>query len=217
MTRELIIVREAENESGASIAMGNPFAIRLTALGHTQAVIAASALSKTPDLIVSSPMFLAKQTTRYFRARFPLTPFEPWAVSEFVFLKAVGELWKTPEQIRPRIEAYWRRCDPDEINAGWDCESFRSLLRRVRVFHDQVACHQSEVLLVISHGLFMHVFCHMVEHDFPPCAPELMAEIYLGIQRNPIANCQVICFETEWCPRRGRPKLSKKVDSSYDH
>lgn len=218
MARIITLIRHGESKANANIATANPFDISLTELGRAQAALAAVVLTEAPSLIVSSPMKRAVQTAYPFRKRFPTTSFEQWPVHEFVFLRFDEQGETTPQQRRPLVDAYWKRCDPGELNEGVGVESFRSFMQRVRRFRNKAARHPSESLLVVTHGFFMQAFSYAMKHGFPsievtpgtnlgellkmkleeqelhPTTPDMMAAIYQQSKLTPFANCQAITF-----------------------
>jgi 2,3-bisphosphoglycerate-dependent phosphoglycerate mutase len=60
----------------------------------------------------------------------------------------------TAEERRPRVEAFWRRCDPYHRDDG-RAESFADLMERLQTVLQLIRQQEEGCIAVISHGLFM--------------------------------------------------------------
>lgn len=193
MTKFLTIIRHGESVSNAGYRSADPESIELTERGWQQAETATDIIFERPDLIVVSRMTRARQSAEPLIRRFPDVPVEVWEVHEFVFINMQNEAPRSREERRPLVEAYWRRCNPHEMNLN--AESFEALWDRVKSFHEQVTDHPARHVLAISHGFFMQTFAWCLSHGFPSCTPELMDALHEESVRSPIANSALVRFE----------------------
>ena len=190
--RQLILIRHAESLANAGFRTSDPGSIPLTELGHEQAEAAARSLTRTPTLIISSPMKRAMQTMDALSKVFPDVPVEIWPVQEFVFLDLRERGAISRHDRRPLVDAYWAREDPDE--QGWTpiCESFCMFYNRVISFHQRAASHPTPTLAVVSHGFFLHALLYARNRGFPPCTKALMGAIHQASLTGTPANAEVI-------------------------
>lgn len=147
-------VRHAESEANVGLATLDPETIALTERGHGQAALIAKAQSEAPRLIVTSPYLRTVQTALPTIQRFPDTPHEGWPVQEFTYLYFPPGESTTPAQRRPRVEDYWKRCDPTHVD-GEGVESFAQLMGRVHETLNRLKQMESGLVLVFTHGQFI--------------------------------------------------------------
>ncbi len=126
---EYWLIRHGQSEGNVGKAHANPHDIPLTPLGRTQARHVAQNLPITPDRIVHSPMFRARQTALPCIERFPQVPIETWDVEEFVYLNPVEFANTNVDTRRPAARDYWYRADPDHDD-GDGAESFTAFIAR---------------------------------------------------------------------------------------
>ncbi len=194
MSSTLILIRHGESVSNKNEGRSSdPETIELTDLGRHQATKAANSLSEQPGLIVVSRMHRAKQSAEPLQERFPLVPVEQWDVHEFVYINLQFEKPQTREERKPRVDAYWRRCNPAEKNP--DAESFEELWERVISFHKRASNHPADCLVVVTHGFFISAFIWGMAHGFPRCSSEVMADVFEESIQNHVPNSALVRFE----------------------
>jgi len=148
-------IRHAECETNVGLPTANATTAQLTPKGIKQAEQIASALSRCPDLIISSSYLRAKQTVEYTRQRFPHTPVEEWPVHEFTYLsQSVSGRSTTIDERRTLVDEYWSRLD-QHYTDGNGAESFTHLMKRVQDILEQLKNTNAEFIVVFSHGQFI--------------------------------------------------------------
>jgi len=166
----------------------DPEGIPLTEHGRRQARDLAWSPAEAPHQIVTSPFRRAIDTGKPIDARFPGAVNETWPIQEFTYLdpaSCVGSSWIDR---KPRIDAYWAKLDPTDID-GVGAESFSHLLTRARVFLDDLVELDSELTLVVSHGQFMQAAKLLVQR--PEVSDVTAMSIFIDRQlRRPFANCE---------------------------
>ncbi|HEY5003886.1 MAG TPA: histidine phosphatase family protein [Ktedonobacteraceae bacterium] len=148
-------IRHAECETNVGLPTADATTAQLTPKGIKQAEQIASALSRCPDLIISSSYLRAKQTVEYTRQRFPHAPVEEWPVHEFTYLsQSVSGRSTTIDERRTLVDEYWSRLD-QHYTDGNGAESFTNLMKRVRDILEQLKNTNAEFIVVFSHGQFI--------------------------------------------------------------
>jgi broad specificity phosphatase PhoE len=147
-------IRHGESESNAGLPAADSAPTPLTRKGVDQAERLASVFTEPPSLLVVSSYLRSRQTADPIILRFPDVPLVEWPVQEFTYLaRSPGQL-TTAEQRRPRVEAFWLRCDPYHRDDGW-AESFADLMERLQTVLKLIRQQEDGFIAVISHGLFM--------------------------------------------------------------
>lgn len=147
-------IRHAESESNAGLPTSDPFAIKLTDRGHQQAKQIALSFTQQPSLIVTSPYLRTKETAQFTIERFSSTPQAEWLVQEFTYLSLDRRYQTTNLERRPKVAAYWQKCDPFYVD-GEGAESFANLSDRIQYLRKQIEQLDAEFVAVFSHGLFL--------------------------------------------------------------
>jgi 2,3-bisphosphoglycerate-dependent phosphoglycerate mutase len=188
MTRRVWVYRHAQSLANAGGRTADPAGIPLTELGLAEAKKLAASVVEAPGRIISSPYRRALDTARPLRAKSPGALYEVWPIQEFTYLNpasCVGTSWI---ERKPRIDVFWAKGDPAYVD-GEGAESFLNLLRRARLFLDDLAETHEELIIAVTHGQFMLATRLMAE------APEMdprtaMAVFHDRELRRPIANCE---------------------------
>lgn len=191
--KRLTMIRHGESAANSGMRTADHESIPITELGRQQAATAAANIDVRPDLLVVSRMLRCIQSAEPLIRRFPDVPVETWPVHEFFFLNFKNEPPLTWQERKPRVDAYWQRCDPKESNPH--AESFESFWSRVVLFHERAVNDSAETLVVVSHGFFMRTFAWGLSHGFPNCTPELMDTVHKESVRDPYPNSAVDRFE----------------------
>jgi 2,3-bisphosphoglycerate-dependent phosphoglycerate mutase len=159
-------------------------AASLTPRGQDQATQIAAAVPRTPDLIVTSPLWRTKQTAEPTCQRFPSAPQAEWPVQEFSYLAAKRyENAKTLEQRRLLDLEYWQRGDPDYVS-GAGAESFASLMTRVKLLQDRwqqlaaEAGNSETLVLVFSHAWFIRAVVWSLISQSTEVSPQQMWRLH---------------------------------------
>ena len=85
-------------------------------------------------------------------------------LQEFTYLSPATCVNTTKEQRRPRVEAYWERLRPDEVD-GADAESFRQLAERTQHFLQEVRkLPDQSVVFAFSHMMCITCIRSWIEH-----------------------------------------------------
>lgn len=153
-------IRHGESEANAGLPSADPSSIPLTPLGREQAKRIALAFTFPPDRIVHSPYLRARQTAQPTIDRFPGTACEEWPVHEFTYLSILGGVSTTAER-RPRVEKFWRRCDPEWVD-GEGAESFANLMHRVEGTLQRLEVERPGLTAVFTHSQFIRLLLWML-------------------------------------------------------
>ena len=148
-------IRHAECETNVGLPTADATTAQLTPEGMKQARQVASAISRCPDLIISSSYLRAQQTAEYTHQRFPHVSVEEWPVHEFTYLSPPTHGTSTTiDERRPRVDEYWDRRD-QHYTDGYGAESLANLMQRVRDVLKQLKNTDAEFIVVFSHGQFI--------------------------------------------------------------
>lgn len=147
-------IRHGESESNAGLPVADSAPTPLTPKGIEQAERLALVFTEPPSLLVISSYRRSQQTAEPLIRRFPDVPLVEWPVQEFTYLARPPGQLTTAEQRRPRVEAFWGRCDPYHRDDGW-AESFADLMERIKAVLELIRQQEEGFIAVISHGLFM--------------------------------------------------------------
>lgn len=147
-------IRHGESEANAGLPTVHPVTTSITEKGIKQAKQIALAIPQPPCLIVTSPYIRTKQTAQPTIDRFPDVPHIEWQVQEFTFLTPAHYHNTTIHQRRPRVDAYWEKCDPLFVD-GEGAESFSIMIDRVQQMRSKIEQLNEKFVVVFSHGRFM--------------------------------------------------------------
>jgi broad specificity phosphatase PhoE len=145
------LIRHGESAANAGAVTADPASIALTEKGWAQAQAVSAAFETAPDLIVVSPFLRTRQTAQATMARFPDVPVEQWAIQEFTYLAPASCAHSSVAQRKPRVAAYWERCDPDYVD-GPGAESFSALLERAARMLEKLQSPSAGFTAVFAHG-----------------------------------------------------------------
>lgn len=171
------LIRHGESESNAGLPTADSASTPLTPRGFEQAERLVQVFEEPPELLVVSSYLRSQQTAAPIIRRFPAVPQAVWPVQEFTYLARPPGQPTTPQQRKPRVEAFWHRSDPYYRDGGW-AESFADLMERLqhvlRLLHEQ----ESGFIAVITHGLFMRaLYWALLTHSFE-ISPERMQRFH---------------------------------------
>ena len=147
-------IRHGESESNADLKTKHPADSALTELGHREASLVVGAFSQSPELIVVSPFWRARQTAVPTITQFPHIPVETWPVEEFTYLDPVHYDGTTGSERWPAAHSYWGRNDPQYKDGGVG-ESFAEMVARVTAVIAHLQQRPEAFIAVFSHGLFL--------------------------------------------------------------
>ena len=162
--KEFLLIRHGQSEANAGAVQGNESTVRLTKLGHEQALITADHLISQqfePNLIVSSPLLRAKQTAEPLIERYPEVPVEIWPIQEFHQINPTVSSKLTIDQLIPLFDEHWTRYDPD-YRDGDGAESLSDFICRIDNFKQRLKEQPAERIVVYSHGYFLKTL--LVKH-----------------------------------------------------
>jgi broad specificity phosphatase PhoE len=194
------LIRHGESEANAGLPTLSPTVTPLTAKGQWQAQQVALSLTRSPDLIVTSPYWRTQQTAQPTRKRFPEVLHQEWQVQEFTYLAPKRYQNTTIEQRRPMSDAYWLENDPFYVD-GEGAESFADLLERVRVTQQQL--HQldaefaTEFAVVFSHGRFIRALLWAILTQSTEASPRRMRQFNAFIGSFSVPNGSILKLQVE--------------------
>lgn len=168
--------RHGESAANAGAATNNPDLIPLTDRGRAQAHALADSVVASPDLIVVSPFFRARQTAEPAIAKYPGVPVEIWPVQEFTYLSPVKSAETTASQRRPRVLAYWAAANVD-YEDGDGAESFASFMARVQTAKQHIErLYEQGVrrILLIGHGQFWQALRAVLKSELSVISEDAM-------------------------------------------
>jgi broad specificity phosphatase PhoE len=195
----LKLVRHAESSANVGAITSDYAAIPLTDLGHQQAAEFAQSLQHQPDWIGVSPFRRAKQTSEPLQSRFPSAPVFEMPVHEFTYISPSRCVNNSLADLKPHIDAYWDKLDPDH-NDGEGAESFADLLSRAKAFLADAASRPG-VGVVFTHAQFIRAIQLLV--SAPPQSTEasLMQSFFNMRKTTPIPNVSATSLQltpAEW-------------------
>ena len=188
------LIRHGESEANAGLPTSDVALIKLTQKGHEQAQKAASAFTRTPSLIVTSPYIRTKQTAQPTIERFTSTTQVEWLVHEFTYLSLDRRDNTTAVERHPMAQAYWERRDPNYVD-GVGAESFADMIRRVQDFREKIYRLQEDFTAVFTHETFMRAFLWLMFSNTIEINSEAMGKFQAFIQSLRIPNCGIIKLE----------------------
>lgn len=181
-------IRHGESEAHVGKAAAHSEEIRLTAVGKRQAEEIASRPFRVPDLVISSPFMRAWETALPTLKRFPDVPYEIWSVHEFTYLGSLSGIRLTKEERRPKVEEYWRRCDP--FYRDGDSESFAQFIQRARTTIELLK-RQKGFVMIFTHEQFMRAMQWLLQGWLEATA-EHMAEFRRLLVQHALYNGYVL-------------------------
>jgi len=186
------VYRHAESLANAGEKTSEPWDIDLSAGGREQAEALAASIEERPDRLIASPFVRTTHTLAPIVKRFPGVEIDVWPIQEFTYLApatCVGTSWR---ERKPRIDAYWRRLNPESVD-GPGAESFEDLLERANAFLRRIALFDDGLALAVSHGQFLQAALMLAEEG--PMSPCAAMENFLARQRRgSFKNCERLRF-----------------------
>jgi probable phosphoglycerate mutase len=182
------IYRHAESLANAGEKTNEPWEIDLSARGREQAEALAASIEERPDRLIASGFARTTHTLTPIVKSFPGVAIDIWPIHEFTYLApatCVGTSWR---ERKPRIDAYWRRLQPESVD-GPGAESFEDLLERANAFLRRIAMLDDGLTVVASHGQFMQAALMLAEEG-PRSPHAAMADFLARQQRGSFKNCE---------------------------
>jgi 2,3-bisphosphoglycerate-dependent phosphoglycerate mutase len=182
------VYRHAESLSNVGERTNEPWEIDLSPHGRKQAEMLASSIEEQPYRLIASGFVRTTHTLTPLAKMFPGTEIDIWPIQEFTYLApatCVGTSWK---ERKPRIDAYWRRLQPESVD-GPGAESFEDLIKRANAFLRRIALFDDGLTIAVSHGQFMQAAMMLAEEG--PLTPHAaMANFLARQQRGSFENCE---------------------------
>lgn len=184
------LIRHGQSAANAGLPTQGHDDVPLTALGLEQAAAVARRVDRQPALVVSSPFLRARGTAAPILARWPATRHETWPIQELTYLSPARCHGTTVEGRRPIVADYWRRCDPDYLDAP-DAESFRSFLARLRAFQERLLAIDGGFVVAVGHGQFFRAYTIAIAEGFEASAAWMTR--YRAVETaSPLGNCEIV-------------------------
>jgi broad specificity phosphatase PhoE len=199
------LIRHAQSSANAGLATTAPDSIPLTEKGRTQAQALADCMTSAPDLIIASPFERAMATAQPMAERYPLVPFQLWAVEEFTYLSPCRFAATTQAERAPHVKDYWHKGHADTVD-GPGAESFDHLLERAAHMLNELAQSNAMNIHVYSHGQFIRAAAWLIKHASHSRSRELMREFRAQDIATPLGNCwsyQLAFTEGRWAVQYG--------------
>lgn len=202
----VFLVRHGRSQSNAGLATKDPQNVELVDLGHKQAQQIGTFLKDYTqiDLIVTSPYLRTQQTAFYTKRLFPHAHLTRWDVQEFTYLSPKYLGYSTPEERRPMVEAYWKRCLPF-YRDGPGAETFAEFIERVHTFLQQLrdAENKDKVIVVFSHEQFINAVLWIIKNKPDKITPETMHRFRNHLNQNKLRNGAIVQmrfsdYENRW-------------------
>jgi len=185
----LKLVRHAESCANVGSISADYAAIPLTEQGHKQAAELAQSLPHSPDWIGVSPYLRAKQTAKPLLCRFPSVPVHELPVHEFTYISPSRCADRSPSDLKPHVDAYWHKLDPDH-NDGKGAESFADLLRRAKTFLADAATRPG-VGVVFTHAQFIRAIQVLLSAP-PHCTETFLMQSFFKMRKTtPVPNASI--------------------------
>jgi len=157
----------------------------------------AETFANEPDWIGVSPYLRAKQTAAPMQSRFPATPVVELPVQEFTYISPARCDGLTPADLKPLIDTYWNRLDPDFCN-GEGAESFADLLFRAKSFLADASKRPGSGV-VFTHAQFVRVVLLLVSDKDQASQADQMQSFRELRFTAPIANASVtVLISDSW-------------------
>jgi 2,3-bisphosphoglycerate-dependent phosphoglycerate mutase len=147
-------IRHTESQSNIGLPTLGPHFTGLTERGTDQAKCIARFFPQAPSLIITSNYMRTQQTAQPTRDHFPYVPYEEWPVHEFTYLSRSHSLFMSTQDRRPRVDAFWERCDPSFVD-GDGAESFTQFMTRVYNVVELLYARKEDFTAIFTHGQFM--------------------------------------------------------------
>jgi len=123
-----------------------------------------------------------------------------WPVKEFTYLSPNRFAGTTQADRKPHAESYWENGDAAMID-GPGAESFDNLIGRVDAMLSKLADHDTQNILVFSHGQFIRAAAWLIKHGSHARSYERMREFRVHDVREPFRNCssyQLMFSDGRW-------------------
>lgn len=185
----LWLVRHGETEVNSGIWSSNPNDTHLTLKGIEQAKRGAAEVVLQPDLIISSPLVRAQETSHFYKERWPHTATLISPIQEFIYLSPQKLSLLRPEVRKRQVHDYWIKSDPFYRDSE-ETESFAAFLKRVSSFYTDIKGYKGYVI-AIGHGQFFKAFLLGLEHGFD-VTPDWMRFFRNEESTMPIRNGEII-------------------------
>jgi len=171
MSIQLFLIRHGQSVGNAGFRTLDHRTMPLTDLGRKEADELADSWEDTPDVIFMSPFQRAVDTALPTIRRFPNARIQfSDDLKEFTYLSPATCVNSTKEERRPRVDAYWKKCDPTYVD-GADAESFKQLADRTHHFVEVIRSFSNwTTVFAFSHMLCITCIRSWIEH------PELSLE-----------------------------------------
>lgn len=189
------LVRHGQSTSNAGLPADSFGGIALTELGVQQARALAAKVERQPDLLVVSPFLRTRATAEPILERWPSTRCETWPIQELTYLSPERCRGTTAADRKPWVDTYWRRCDPDYVDAP-DAESFRAFATRLSDFHRRLVALDAAFVVVVGHGQFIRGYLLGRSVSFQ-ATPDWMRAYRADETARPMANCEIVELSSE--------------------
>ncbi|MEK6222993.1 MAG: phosphoglycerate mutase family protein, partial [Chloroflexota bacterium] len=157
-------IRHGESQSNAGLKSSSASQTSLTSLGHQQATILPAAITRQPDLIVTSEYIRTLQTAKFVFEKYPDVEHAVWPVHEYTYLNADKYRNTTSQERTAWAEEYWKSADPDYVD-GSQAESFNQLLLRAQNMLELIINSKADFITVFSHGWFIRALLWQQQRD----------------------------------------------------
>ena len=136
-----------------------------------------------------------------------------WPVKEFTYLSPNRFAGTTQADRKPHAESYWENGDAAMID-GPGAESFDNLIGRVDAMLSKLADHDTQNILVFSHGQFIRAAAWLIKHGSHARSYERMREFRVHDVRERLEIARVIslCLATAAGQLNARSTLLIKRD-----
>lgn len=182
------LIRHGESAANAGAPSQDHASIPLTDRGVEQARQVALSFTEAPDLIVTSTFTRAQATAAWTAIAYPSVRLETWPVQEFTYLEPARCVNTTVAQRRSWVEQYWDRANPSYID-GEGAESFAEFVCRAQDFLDRLAGHQTQSVVVFSHGQFINAVAWLVDRKSSEIGGHCMKDWREYEVTNHVENC----------------------------
>ncbi|MBP2627749.1 MAG: Phosphoglycerate mutase [Firmicutes bacterium] len=192
MSKKIWLIRHGESTANAGSATDNHETIPLSPKGWKQAEQISLLFKGAPSLIITSPFTRTRQTAEPTLRRFPNVRHEVWDVQEFTYLAPHTCTNTTAAERKARVNEYWNRVDPNDID-GEGAESFSMLLSRAKIAIDHLKRLEDGFIVMFTHAQFMRAM-HILKANNTEDAKALMKQ-FRELPR--FENCQVVEWDND--------------------
>lgn len=194
---EVWFIRHAESISNAGEPTSDYAAIPLSAKGRNQAE-AFSLMFEAPvppSRIITTCFLRTQQTAEPFVQHIPLAERGVWPLHEFIMLDPETCKETTKAQRKSRVDAYWKKADPNYLD-GPGAETFTQFLSRVDLSLNLAKAPSDHKLTVVfCHGFVMRLI--MLRLSNPDLnGNDLMQALQLPCNKFPIPELFTLKTET---------------------